>query len=486
MKNVSPPVGHRWWLLIAAASAIVAVQPTILAVIVGLVFAIATWRWPNAALGGLAFCVLAVRPSLDAFGERAFGISVLALNPAVVFGLVVLLGASVIAIRRARDGAALWPDPAVRNAHLWLFAAYLIGFASGARLYGLPGATTAAREIVRVASIVFAFLLVTWWIADHPNRVRDGLRWLLVGAVPPVIVALTQALRGTGNLELEGVNRLQGTFSHPNSFGVYLVPFVLFIFASIGSRRGVNRMASLVGGLGLSLLILLTYSRTALLVLLAGLAVLPFVQRRMGWSAVAKAAVLGLILMTIGFFVAGDLIRERFASVSLGREAWDAAMAGESENSFTWRLINWAILAQMSTAHPFFGHGSGMTTVLNPLVNASNGVPFNAHNDFVRFLFEAGAIGLGCYLVYAALICRWALARARESELSRAPMAYGVAAALVSVVFLSLGTTELSLNTAILYQLYGMLALIGAPTWSRKPNEHLVGARTHASDQPLP
>jgi hypothetical protein len=39
----------------------------------------------------------------------------------------------------------------------------------------------------------------------------------------------------------------------------------------------------------------------------------------------------------------------------------------------------------------------------------------------------------------------------------------GLAAALVAMLFLTAGTTELSLHTANLYTLYGMLALVSVP-----------------------
>ncbi len=153
-------------------------------------------------------------------------------------------------------------------------------------------------------------------------------------------------------------------------------------------------------------------------------------------------------------------MRERFANLSFGRAAWDAAVTGQSENSFTWRLINWGVLTQMGMQHPLLGHGAGMTTVLNPLVSPVNDLPFNAHDDFVRFFFETGVLGLACYGIYGVLLCRWAIGLTRRGPKTAAAKGYGVAAALLSLMFLSLGTTELSLNTAILYELYGMLAVM--------------------------
>jgi O-antigen ligase len=102
-----------------------------------------------------------------------------------------------------------------------------------------------------------------------------------------------------------------------------------------------------------------------------------------------------------------------------------------------------------------------MTTHLNPLVNSENGVPFNAHNDYVRFFFEGGIGGLAFYLCYQALLVRWVIRHARSSSPAQAATGRGLAAALLGMTFLTGGTTELSLHTADLYLLYGMLALVG-------------------------
>jgi O-antigen ligase len=108
-----------------------------------------------------------------------------------------------------------------------------------------------------------------------------------------------------------------------------------------------------------------------------------------------------------------------------------------------------------------------MTTVLNPLISPFNNLPFNAHSDYVRFFFEAGIIGLLCYLVYSWRLCLWGLRCARAAMPVDAPQAFAAAAALLAFLFLSFGTTEVSLNTAVLYELYGVLALVATPNSQR-------------------
>jgi len=449
-----------WAAVVAALAALAAALPPIAAVSVALAVGSAVWRWSEAALELTVFAVLAIRPSLDVFSTRRLGLSEFAVNPAVVFGVAVLWVAAVLALTRARTGRPLWPSRALLRAHWWLFAAYGIAFVSGARLYGATGAATGVRELIRVASILAAFLMVLWWVEVDPRRYARGWVYLVLGTVVPVATALMQWATGTGDRYAVGLNRLQGTFSHPSSLGPYLVPFILFALGGLAHSRRSTQLARAAWAAGLTWLVAQTYSRTALLVLVSGLAVLPFLNaRRFGWAGLVRGLVVVVLVAGLGWWVAGDMIARRFADISLG-PALEAARYGGAENSFIWRLINWGGLISLGLEHRYTGHGAGMTTVQNPLVDQNTGIPFNAHDDFVRFFFEAGGLGLLCYLVYGALFCAWIVARARTGSAERAAGAYAVAAAWIALFFLTAGTAELSLQTAVQYELYGMAGLL--------------------------
>ncbi len=460
----SRAVWGLWALVVAGLGAAAAAVPATGALAVATAIAVAVWRWPDVGLEIAAFAVLAVRPSLDIFSERRFGLSEFAPNPAAVFGVAILCIGSLSALMRARDGRPLWPNRAVLQPHLWLFGAYGIGLVSGGTFYGLAGAATGAREVVRVASVVAAFLIVLWWVEGNAGRYARGWTYVIAGTLVPLATAGWQWTTGHGTLETEGLNRLQGTFSHSNSLGQYLAPFVLLAVGGVPTSRGARRFARIAFALGLTVVIAFTYSRTALLVLATGLIVLPLVHaQQFGWRGLVRGLIVVAALGGLTWWLAGGVIRERFVNLSLGSAAWEAARSGASENSFTWRLINWGILVSMGLNHPLIGHGAGMTTVLNPLISSTNDIPFNAHNDFVRFFFETGLLGLACYLIYGILFCGWVLGRARATSSKRVASACAVAAAWLAMFFLTAGAPELSLQTAILYELYGMVALMNAP-----------------------
>jgi O-antigen ligase len=459
-----------WALVVAVLAVASATLPALAALPAAVAIAAAVWRWPRVTLELTAVSVLAVRPALDVFSDRRYGLSEFAVSPAVAFGLVVLWVAAVTAVARARDGRPFWPSRRLFQAHAWLVAAYGVAFLSGARFYGATGAATGVRELVRVASIVAAFLIVLWWAEADPRRFARGWVYLVAGLVVPVGAALWQWNTGTGDLAVPGLNRLRGTFSHPNSLGPYVVPFILAALGGLTRGPGVGRLARVAGAAGLALVLAHTYSRTALLVLGTGLAVLPLLHsQRFGWTGLVRGLAVVALIGAVTWWLAGDVIRERFATIAVNRAVVDAARMGQSENSFTWRLINWGGLIALGLEHPVTGHGAGMTMVLNPLINLATGVPFNAHDDFVRFFFEGGASGVVCYLIYGVLFASWLLARARTAPPERAASAYAVAAAWIALFFLTAGTPELSLQTALQYELYGMAGLLNAPAEAAVP-----------------
>ena len=450
-----------WAVAVIALAIIGAADPRVGIACAGAVLAAGVWTWPDLFMQVTVFAVLAVRPSLDMFSDHDFGVGPFSLNPAVLFGLCVLFVAIVLLVRRACYGAQLWPTSGLLAAHFWLATAYAIALITGWLFYDRLGLATGTREAIRMLSIVASFWLVTVWVNEDPGRYARGWAYLILGSLSPITLGLWQLLNGTGYVEPDGLTRLVATFSHPNSFGPYLVPLLLLAIAKAGSLNGRKKVPYFAAALVSGTLIVFTYSRTAMLAAIVGLALLPILQaRHLGARFMARGVLAAICFLGVSWLIAGDTIRNRFQDISFSRAAIEAAQSGESENSFQWRLINWGVLVSLGTEHPLVGHGAGMTMVLNPLVSPVNGVPFNAHNDFVRWFFEGGTLGLFCYVLYCVLLCRWAVREARRIERTYSATAFATAAAWLALLLLSAGTPEISLQTAVQYQLYGLLALL--------------------------
>ena len=153
-----------------------------------------------------------------------------------------------------------------------------------------------------------------WWASRSPDRYRRGWAYIIAGMAVPVGVSLWQLVTGHGYLETEGLNRLEGTFSHPNSLGPYLVPFIVLLVGGLG--RGANatgRLLRAAAAGGLAVLVALTYSRTAILVTGTALFALPVLQaRRFGLRGLVRGLALTSVIAGLIWILAGNLIRERF------------------------------------------------------------------------------------------------------------------------------------------------------------------------------
>ena len=466
-----------WVGVLVVVVALATVQPLVAGLCGLTTVAAFVWRYPQIALQTASFALLAIRPSLDQFSERRLGLGPFALQPAVVFGGVILVAGVVLSLRRAREGRRAWPDRSLARAHWGLAIAYAIMAMSGIRLYGAVGLAEGTRELLRMSSVIVAFFIIVWGLEDEPEATGRAWVYLALGAIPPVAVGLQQLATGTGFVEPDGTLRIQGTFSHPNSLALYLIPFVCALIAGRGHRA--FRMGLAVA---LSVIVALTYSRTAILALAAALVVLVLLESRLDLRNVTRLVVGLLIVGGAVWLLAGEMITRRFTGIAFDSASWQAALAGQSENSFQWRVINWSGLVLLGLRHPVLGHGAGMTTVLNPLVNSDNGVPFNAHDDYVRFFFEGGAVGLVCYMAYQALLIRWLIRRSRVFAADQRSAALALGASLCGMTFLTAGTTELSLNTANLYVLYGILAV--ASVNSSRRTAHSLRSRAEVKPEP--
>lgn len=463
-----------WTLAVAALGVLAALNPGIAALAFAIALSCAIWQWPDLLLSAAVVVLLVVRPALDMYSERRLGLGPFAISPAVVFGAGVLWVALVVGVRRARDGKHFWPDPALLHLHGWLLATYAIGLAAGLRWYGMTGAATGVREAARLFSVIGVFLLVLWWVEGRTDRGRRGWVYLMIGAVTPIVVAIWQWITVSGNLEIEGINRLQGTFGHPHTFGPYLVPFILLAVAQATQPGLTRRLTFLAVASGLTVLLGLTYSRTAELVLLTGLAFYLLLQvGQLEARAVVRGALAVLLFAGLGWAIVGNAVSERFSGIRIGSEAIEAARTGQTENSFEWRLLNWGGLIVLGTEHPYTGHGMGTTAVLNPQRDPATDLPYTAHDDFVRVFFETGAVGLVCYIVYGILLSLWAMRAARAVPAGETSGALGVVAAFIALFFLTAGTPEFGTQTAVQYEVYTMLGLMTASIRSAAPSAGL-------------
>ena len=431
---------------------------------VALAAALLVWfafSYPRAATAAGAVMAALIRPLLDLFSD----VRIAGGSPASVFGVMMFALGATIVVARLINGLRLWPNRLFALPQLMLIALHVSLFAGGLFFSKTGILAVEAREMMRFASTLTAGLMAVWWQDDsHDGGWQPALVLMVLASIIPLGTGSIQAVTGSGNHEDSNLNRVFGSFTHPLSYGSYLLPLVILGFAGFLRMRGLARGLAL-GYCALSAtLLFLTYNRTTILLLLIGLTGYTGLQlRHVRLVDMLRLAGLAALVGFVTWLVFGVQIADRFSGMTITTGAVQEALASGSQNSFQWRIVNWAILIQLGLAHPIAGHGLGMTTVLNPLVQASSGVPFNAHNDYVRFFFEGGLIGLILYTAFVVTFAVW-LWRAKQGlrEADRS-IAYAIVGSLAALFVFSAGTTEMSMQTGVLYPAYLLMAiLVGA------------------------
>lgn len=234
------------------------------------------------------------------------------------------------------------------------------------------------KDWVGTASAVVLFILIASIFTTRKN-IRLLLAALVLSSIPPLIVGFYQLFTGTGNLQTAGFNRIQATFSHPNSYAIYLMMLLLLcIPLLLEAKKDWLRLG--LGALCVAMVasLIFTYARAPWIDLLVGLAILSFVRYR----KLLLLAPAGVVLLLV--FIPSIL--ERFQ---------EASGFSEGQGSMFFRVEMWRYLLPKFYTNPIVGNGLGSFAVF---AEEGLGYFYLPHNDYVRLLVDTGVVGLVSYL----------------------------------------------------------------------------------------
>lgn len=301
--------------------------------------------------------------------QEIFHLGSLSVNFTSLAGLLVIIFALTVYLR-----AKGWQKkiPLAANWLLFLLAAIaLTAFSINFK--------SSLVEILRWSSF-FALFILGFFLGRGGKRTTTIIKTLIFSSIIPVLVALSQALSGNGFFD--GTRwRVNGTFTHPNMLGFYLVYVLtlsLFIFLTL-RRQVVEKYFYLLFSLPLFAVLILTYTRGA-------------------WVA------LGIVLILIGLFRFRLFLFSSLAVLILFyaifnpfQERVNSLLSFSASDSTVWRLDLWRDALDYSQAHPLVGYGPGTAIQVigqnRPVVLGSS----EPHNDFIKILLETGLIGLAAF-----------------------------------------------------------------------------------------
>lgn len=205
--------------------------------------------------------------------------------------------------------------------------------------------------------------------------------------------------------------RIDSVLGHPNGLGNFIaisIPFFLYI-KYIGLKVS-NKI--ILAGL---VIILFTGSRTAI-ALCAVSTYIIFYKLFLNKRIIRITLLQKIILLTFTAIIA-YVFKDRFFGeiyYLLDSETSVVSMVKEKElaGSLTWRFYNWYMLIAYSLSNNFlFGHGVAYTEILNQTIT---GHRLQAHNDYIKYLFETGLVGSIMIVAVQALftikLCRLKIA----------------------------------------------------------------------------
>ena len=370
-------------------------------------------------------------------------------------------------------GVLLYRATHKENLRTWLFGGWLtravlcyLGIAIASAVILNPLTLDAQRELMRLASYVCFYYVITDWCQNEANT-RALLKVLMVSTIAVAIFGFWQAFTG-GYSALYDVlypvqdeiaqipaweGRITSFLEHYNGLAGYLnlvLPFCL-AFATGGTDsvlRAVSRWCFVFAGIAL----LLTQSRGGLLAFVAILLVYAYFSAHNQKARIRRIALVLIVCLlaaaVVGFFFQrlGEI--DDFTAVS--------------------RLAIWGGAFTVFARSPVLGTGFGnLRALMGGLLNLPDGWTGDAHNLYLELLAETGLIGFVVFVLLIVLALRTALSRLRNAQNDFAKMiALAVFAAICGV--LVHGSVDYLFHTTpqVTALFFLVLGLLNTQVWS--------------------
>ena len=332
----------------------------------------------------LLMVILLLRSVGDkALESTSFGIGDARMGIGGLINLVVIIIACMMVMEKPR----IFPK---RLAQHWLpilmmmFVGVIISYEKGA-----------AIKIYLGMLSYFAIFIIAVYTVRSNEDFNKAIRLVLWSSVIPTLYSLVDValhMRGGSGF------RLESTFSHPNVLAFYLtLMLVLCLYMLKSQLFTITPRGRLIICLYMPVLLgqlLLTQTRSAWLAcfLIFVLYALMFERKYLLYLLLLPLAVVFI-----------PSVQDRLMDLDRGDEMVRYAPL----NSFAWRQLLWkSAIDWMEAKRMVFGYGlDGFGHFAAMFFPVDRTVRWDAHNVYVQFFFEIGAVGLMCYLwLYARVL----------------------------------------------------------------------------------
>jgi O-antigen ligase len=289
----------------------------------------------------------------------------------------------------------VWRRKSVRPPNVALvLAAAFTGWTALTWFWSVSPGETAARALTCVQ--LFAMLWMIWEWCRTEGQHAALVRAYVGGAAVAGVLTILRYILG-----LQTYYRRYAAWGfEPNDLGLTValsIPLALYLaFRDRGAARWLWRAAALLAIAA----ILLTASRTALVVSLCGFGFAAWTWRESGVSQRVSNAVLLGLLIAGALYLAPLSSRQRLATLP----------AEAARGTFHNRTQIWKAGLRVFRHHPVLGAGAG---AYPEAVRPQLGIPdlpghrYVAHNAYLSVLVEGGVVGLGLFGMLLAVLAAY-------------------------------------------------------------------------------
>ena len=353
-------------------AALIAIRLSVLAllIVVAGIVAVTLLRMEPMA-GVIVICF--VRGSVEGLvGTVGINVGGVGIDPADALNVAFLLGAVWWLLSQARAGRVdlfqvpLLPSAVAFGAMATFSLIYSVGFVLG------------AKDLGKLATVFAAYMVVVTYVPSK-KQIKGILIATVAGSVLPMLVAIYQFINTQGyNFESHGGLRIQSVFSHPNTYGLYLIEVALaaWVLRSM-VPPGLKRRAVDFMGVAAVASQALPLSRTAWIV--GGLVV-----AAVSFKHPKLLLLVGVACAALAVAVPRTIVRVL--------DTFEVSEGFAAESSLDIRLGIWSGSLGLWAQHPIIGSGWGSFEAL------TQGF---VHNDYLRVLVEVGLLGSVAFLALA-------------------------------------------------------------------------------------
>ncbi len=261
----------------------------------------------------------------------------------------------------------------------------------------------------------------TWNLASTPRRRRE---MTLALAASCLLVVLTSTLFG----HYDG-SRFRGIFPYPTQVGKYMdlvIPLVGGVAVSPGypPHHRIAAAALLIASVGM---VVLSQTRTSILLLLLTLGTLAAaLRKRAVWAILALA-----VAVVVAFTLSSSRIKKRMLPLLTSPLA-----TVQKDRAMTQRYLIYRNTIKLIKTRPLIGWGYGRHISKRIIRKNPAIIPlafWHSHNLFLEVTLQCGVVGLAAFLWVFLVLGKGVLATFRSSWRERDPEAMGYSLGLVAI-----------------------------------------------------